>query len=299
MRGVRRDRRAHRSRERSRPPARPPMRRTPGEIAALIAQAQDANARVKQAKAAIAEAQRRRREQDHEQTSRWAAVDEIALRALADGMDRLDVIAKLGSIMSSTAALGAEFYLRRDVEAIARRHYHGETRPPHADDRRWPGSTRRDRQQARDAAIERAIAEWRDPRRREALYDRIEHVVAVNQDIAPVAPPQSPPRTTDAERDEAARARAPHEAAGTPRPAPWEPSTPTPPHPAGTPAPAPWKGQRHEIRRTRLARAARSRPHPVEVQLRARGRRGLASRRRLLLPGAALVLPAPREWRPP
>ena len=26
--------------------------------------------------------------------------------------------------------------------------------------------------------------------------------------------------------------------------------------------PAPWKGQRHEIRRTRIARAARSRPHP-------------------------------------
>ena len=72
-----------------------------------------------------------------------------------------------------------------------------------------------------------------------------------------------------------------------------------PPEAAGTPAPAPWKGQRHEIRRTRLARAARSRPHPVEVQLRACGRCGLASRRRLLLPGAALVLPAPREWRPP
>ena len=140
-------------------------------------------------------------EEDHEQASRRAAVDEIALRALADGADRLDVIAKLGSIMSSTAAIGAEHYLRRDVEPIARDHYHGETRPPHADDRRWPGNTRRDRQQARAAAIERAIAEWRDPHRREALYGQIERVIAVNQESAPVAPPESPPRTTDAESD--------------------------------------------------------------------------------------------------
>ena len=61
---VRRPRAPTLSRERSRPPARPPMRRAPGEIAALIAQAQDADARVKKAKAEIAEAQRRRREQD-------------------------------------------------------------------------------------------------------------------------------------------------------------------------------------------------------------------------------------------
>ena len=66
---VRRPRAPTLSRERSRPPARPPMRRTPGEIAALIAQAQDADARVKKAKAELAEAQRRRREQDHEQDS--------------------------------------------------------------------------------------------------------------------------------------------------------------------------------------------------------------------------------------
>ena len=61
---VRRPRAPTLSRERSRPPARPPMRRVPGEIAALIAQAQDADARLKKAKAELAEAQRRRREQD-------------------------------------------------------------------------------------------------------------------------------------------------------------------------------------------------------------------------------------------
>ena len=60
----------------------------------------------------------------------WAEVDEIALRLLTDGTDRLDVMAQLRSIMPGGAELGAELYLRRDVESIARRHYHGETRPP-------------------------------------------------------------------------------------------------------------------------------------------------------------------------
>ena len=55
-------------------------------------------------------------EQDHEQASHRAAVDEIALHALADGMDRPDVIAKPGSIMSPTAAIGVE--LERDARPV-------------------------------------------------------------------------------------------------------------------------------------------------------------------------------------
>ena len=65
---VRRPRAPTLSRGRSRSPARPSMRRTPGEIAALIAQARAADARVKKAKAEIAEILRRKREQ-HTQTA--------------------------------------------------------------------------------------------------------------------------------------------------------------------------------------------------------------------------------------
>ena len=51
-----------------------------------------------------------------------------------------------------------------------------------------------------------------------------------------------------------------------------------PPEAAGTPSPAPWKGQRHEIRRTTIARAARSRPHPVESAPPGHGRDATAAR---------------------